>query len=1092
MLLSAVAWAQERTVSGKVTSQDDGTEQPGVNVVLKGTTTGTVTDVQGNYRITVPATGGILVFSFIGLQTQEVAVGDKSVVDIQLAQDITQLGEVVVTAVGIEREKKALGYAVTDLKGDRIVQKSEPDVVRALQGKVPGVNIIGAGGAVGTATNITIRGNKSLLGNNQPLFVVDGVPFNTQSFATGSFTQATTSSSRSLDIDPNIVESMTVLKGAAASALYGSRAANGVIVITTKAGSKSVKKGMEVTLNNSYSVERVSNLPDYQTRYTQGNNFLYVDGNFGTWGAPFDLNDEAWDVPQNANLIRSIDPATGLAWVNHPYDRYNDPGSAPYFPEFVGDSVLLRSYNSAKDFFQTGSVWETSVNIAGGSDKARLTGGITRTKNVGIMPNNEGTRTSVNFGGNVQLDNGLFVSGNVNYVNSDLTSPPTTGLFSGGTSVTQRLLFIPPNVNLAGLPYQDANGYPAFYRPDNDNPIFLTKYAPNTAKVDRYFGKLSFGYDIKEWLNVMYQIGFNGFNQRNLNVIPKGSQDNALGQITQDELRNIELDANFIATATKDINENISLKAIVGHNLNQRRLDRQAFFGNQIIVPGVNDLDNTAAVLPAGGGISERRFYAFFTDISLSYKDYLFLNLSGRNDVTSTLPVNSRSYNYGGVSSSFIFTEALSNLKSDVLNSGKIRASLGRTGADVVPYQVQSINYFTNSGIGSNIAAINYPFLGQNVQTIGDSQGNLNLTPEFTTEWEVGTELSLLDSRVSLDVAYYNRITTDQIVPITAPSTSGYSSRIVNIGKVSNKGIEALVTVTPVKLSNGLQWDITANYTRNRNIVEELTDGLDEIFVAGFGNSVQVVHAVGKPFGQIKGSVAARSADGQLLVDPATGKLLTSPNTELIGNPNPDFMLGVTNSISWKGFNLSFLIDYKHGGQMFSGTFNQVYGRGLTTGTIPEGPNGRQVTLVIPGVLGDPETQTPILDENGDMIPNGTQLTVNDWFFINTFASAGPEEFSIFDATTIRLRELTLGYDLPKQLLSKTPFGSVNISLTGRNLWFDAVNMPDDLNFDPETSSLGAGDVVGLNGNLSGNAQGVDFGIVPTTKRYGVNLRITF
>lgn len=1092
----ALAWsqvmAQERTVTGKVTTADDGSALPGVNVVVKGTTNGTVTDTEGNYRLTVPATGGTLVFSFIGLATQEVEIGGRSTIDVPMQQDVLQLGEVVVTtALGIQRDKKALGYAVTNLGADRIVQKSEPDIVRSMQGKIAGVNIVGAGGAVGTATNITIRGNKSLLGNNQPLFVVDGVPFNTQSFATGSFTSSTTASSRSLDLDPNIIESMTVLKGAAASAIYGSRAANGVVVITTKAGTKSSKKGLEVSLNTSYSIEEISNLPKYQQRYMQGNNFIYADGNIGTWGAPFDLTDPVWQVPQNANTILSIDPATGYAWVRHPYRQYNDPEGQPYFPQFANDSILLKPYNPAKDFFQRGSVFETSISITGGNEKARVTGGITRTKNVGIMPENEGTRTSVNIGGNTQLENGLYVEGSVNYVNSELVSPPTTGLFAGGTSVTQRLLFLSPNINLKGLPYQDANGYQAFYRADQDNPYFLVNNAPNTSKVDRYFGKLSFGYDVLSWLNVTYQLGFNGFNQRNLTILPKGSTQNTLGQIISDDIRNIELDGNLLVTATRNLTEEISLKAIVGHNINKRRLDRQSFFGNNIIVPGIVDLDNTANVTPNGGGISERRFYAYFADLSFSYRDFLFLNLTGRNDITSTLPKNSRSYFYGGVSSSFVFSEALS-LNTKAFNSGKVRASIGRTGADVAPYQTQAFNYFTNSGIGNNIAAIGFPFNGQNVQTVGDNFGNPNLTPEFTTEWEIGTELGFLQNRVSLDIAYYNRKTTDQIVPITAPATSGYTSRIVNIGEVSNKGIEASLGVVPVQLTNGFTWEVTGVFTRNRNKVVKLADGLEEVFVAGFGNSVQVIHAVGKPFGQIKGSVAARSPEGDLLVDPSTGKLITSPNTEIIGDPNPDFTLGITNSFSYKGVTLSFLIDYLKGGDMWSATYNQVYGRGLTDGTIPDNPNGRAVTLVIPGVLGNPDTQQPLRDENGNYIKNGTQLTTNDWFFINTFGSAGPEEFSVFDRTTIRLREVSLSYQLPKQLLSKTPFGSVSISLTGRNLWFDAVNFPDDLNFDPETNSLGAGDVVGLSNSMSGNAQGVDLGIVPTTKRYGVNLRVTF
>ncbi|MDX1629188.1 MAG: TonB-dependent receptor plug domain-containing protein, partial [Fulvivirga sp.] len=324
------SWAQNRTVSGKVTSAEDGSSLPGVNVVVKGTTRGTVTDIEGNYKLAVPEDNGVLVFSFIGLETVEEPIDGRSVIDVQMASDVTQLSEVVVTAVGIERETKALGYAVSNVDGDKIAQKSEPDVVRSLQGKVAGVNIVGAGGAVGEGTNITIRGNSSLLGNNQPLFVVDGVPFDNTTFTTGSFTSRTTASNRSFDIDPNNVESMTILKGAAAAALYGSRAANGVVVITTKAGSgRAARKGLEVSYNSSYSIEEVANLPDYQHRYVQGNNFKYVDGNFGTWGASFDPTAPEWNAGPNQGLIFSIDPVTGFAYVAHPYDRYTDPSATP-------------------------------------------------------------------------------------------------------------------------------------------------------------------------------------------------------------------------------------------------------------------------------------------------------------------------------------------------------------------------------------------------------------------------------------------------------------------------------------------------------------------------------------------------------------------------------------------------------------------------------------------------------------------------------------------------------------------------------------------------------------------------------------------
>jgi TonB-linked SusC/RagA family outer membrane protein len=1099
-------YAQDRIISGKITSQDDGSTLPGVNILVKGTTTGTVSDGTGSYRLSVPSGNVTLVFSFIGLQTQEVDAGTRSVVDIQMASDVQQLSEVVVTAVGIQREKKALGYAVTDLSGSRIQQKSEPDPVRALQGKIPGVNIIGSGGAVGSGTNITIRGNKSLLGNNQPLFVVDGIPFDNTSFATGSFTSATTATSRSFDLDPNNIESMTVLKGAAAAALYGSRASNGVIVVTTKAGKKSSRKGLEVSVNSSYSQEQVSNLPEYQDQYGGGNNLTHVPGNFGSWGAPFDASNPLWQLPANAGIVKGTDPETGNILLDHPWVSAGfttNPNASPYFPEFAGATYQYKFNDNARDFFQKGSLKEFGVSVASGNEKANFIGGVSRTWNEGIVPFNELNRTSMNFGGNAQLENGLFIGGSISYVNIASTSPPTTGLFNGTTSVTERLLFLPPNLPLKDLPFEDSKGVQAMYRPDNDNPYYLARYAPNTSQVNRYFGNFNIGYDVREWLNVMYKAGFNGFTDSKTEVVPKTSVDLPLGQLISDQIRRLELDGNFLITVTRDLAPDLNMKAIVGHNANKRITNRQSFLGTGIIIPGINDFDNVQSVTPNGGIQSERSYQAAFADVSLSYKDWMFLNLTGRNDWASALPKDNRSYFYGGFSTSAILTDAL-NIQSDILSFAKLRAGWARVGSDPTPYQTYNSLFFINNQIGNNIANINFPFRGVNSQTLANTLGNAQLTPEFTSELEVGTDLKFFNNKLGFDITWYDRSTTDQIVPITVSATSGYASAVVNLGEVKNKGWEIGVNATPVALTNGFSWDIMAAFTRNRNTVVSLTEGLDEVFLAGFANSVRAVHRVGEPYGQIKGTVAKRYSsdpnaswkDGELLVDPATGKLITAAQEELIANPNPDFTLGVTNTLNWKGISLTALLDYRHGGEMFSQTFNQVYGRGLVPGTVPNGPRGREVSFVIPGVVGSPLTQTAVLDANGSPQQNTTQIHSNDWWFINTFGSAGPQEFSVFDATTIRLREVSIGYEIPKSWLAKTPFGSASIQFSGRNLWFNAVNFPSDLNFDPETNSLGAGNVEGLgqfSGSLqSGNAQGVDFGIVPTTKRYGVNLRFTF
>ncbi len=1081
MMISSISLAQERKITGKVTFADDGSPVPGANVTLKNSAIGVITDVNGNYSINVPEAGGILVFSYIGLATVEQEIGSRSSIDVKMATDVTELSEIVVTAVGIEREKKALGYAVADLGSEKVQQRAEPDAVQALQGKVPGVNIIGSDGAVGSGNNITIRGNSSMLGNNQPLFVVDGVPFDNTTYASGSFTNMSTSSNRSFDLDPNNIESITVLKGAAAAALYGSRAANGVIVVTTKASRKTSKKGFEVTFNSGYNVEKVANLPDYQGQYTQGNNFKYVPSNYGTWGAPFDVNSPAWDNPLNGDYILSID-RNGNAWVPHPYGGR--------LPSLADDSVILKPYFPAEQFYESGNLIENAISLSTGTEKANFVAGFSHMYNKGIVPNNYVTRISANIGGNAQFDNGIFLGGSFNYVTSDMTSPPTSGLYTANSSVNQRTLFTPPNIDLAGWPYIDSEGNGVFYRGDNDNPYFLAYHSPNTSIVDRYYGNMSIGYEITDFLTVSYKAGFNGFNDRRIGVLPISSVDAPLGEIKSDDIRRLEFDGTLMFNLDLELNDNIDLTAILGHNINDRKLVRQSFVGSTIIVRDINDLDNTAKVIPNGGSKSHQRYQGIFADLTFGYKDWAFLNLTGRNDVSSTLPKSNRSYMYGGVSGSVILTDAL-GLKSNILDFGKLRMGYARVGNDTDPYYLETY-FLTNSGIGNNIANLDFPFGDENTQTLSNRIGNPDLKPELTTEFETGFEVQLFQNKINLDFTYYSRVTTDQIVPISVAPSSGFSSKISNIGKVTNEGVEIGLGLTPLRMRNGFTWDILGVFTHNKNMIKEIGGGLDEVFVNGYSNTIRVVHVAGKEYGLIKGSVAARHTDGSLLVDPTTGKLIEAPDQEIIGNPNPCFTLGLTNTFKFKGFTLDVLFDYKHGGEMWSGTYNQLFGRGLTTETIPDHPNGREITLVIPGVVGDPETFKAVLDEEGNPIPNGTQLTVNDWYFINTFGSAGPNEFSVFDMTTIRLREISLSYEIPSEILEKTPFGSARLSLIGRNLWYRAVNFPKSLNFDPETNSLGAGNIEALEGNLSGNAQGVDFGMIPKPKRSGVNLMLTF
>ncbi len=1065
LLLSSLvtqAWAQERTVSGKITSAEDGSGLPGVNVVLKGTTTGTVSDIDGNYKLSIPDAGGVLVYSFIGLQTQEVTVGAQSVIDVSMSADVTQLTEVVVTAVGIERERKSLGYSVTSLSADDIAQRSEPDPVRALQGQVAGVNMQLNGGAAGGATNINIRGNSLTAGGsgaNQPLFVVDGVPFDNSTYATQGFANgASTYTNRAFDIDPNNIESINVLKGAAASALYGSRAAGGVIVITTKSGKSGVRsnKGLEMTFNASYAIEEVANLIEIQETYTQGAEFSYNGGFVGTWGARY----------------------SDLGPVAHPLDQDR---LAAAFPEFQGQTVNLAPRNNAEEFYRTGEVIETGLQVRSTTDKTTLTAGFNRSDNTGIVPFNSITRNSITMGGNAELDNGFYIAGNINYVNVENRGPQLgTPLSGNSTSITERLLFTPPNYDLAGYPFiNPIDGSSVYYRTDQDNPMWVAQENPFFSKVDRYYGNITLRYDILEWLSVTYRAGFNAYTDRRQDVIAASSVANPQGRILEDNIYNEELNGDLIITANRDLNEDFSLQVLLGHNINQRTGERQAFRGDGIIVRGIYDLDNTTTQINAGGTNFQRRIIGAFAEATLGYKDWAFLIVGGRNDWSSTLPKENRSFFYPSASLSFVFTEAL-NLQSNAISSGKLRVSIARVGADAGPYN--TLNTFNING-GPNSNALGSPFInpfsGNPVNTVTESTALANsaLEPEFTTEFEVGGEFSFLNNRIALDVAYYDRSSTSLITAASVAPSSGFLSRIVNIGEITNRGIEAKLDLVPVQLDNGFTWNLTTLFTRNRNEIVSLTDGLEQIIPPGGGfTNLAIVHRPGLPFGQILGSDILRDEEtGLPLINPESGLMIDDPTLRIIGDPNPNFQMTFTNRFSWKGLSLSFQIDYTDGGDLFSFSTAQSIGRGVAAFT-----EDREWSRVITGFLGDPETGQPLLDESGNKIPNNIAVTANEFFFIDGVGSAGADVHNVYDATVIRLRSITLAYSFPNSILSKTPFGSASISFSGRNLWYNAPNFPEGMNIDPEISSL------------LGGTTGLDFSTVPTTKRYGVNLRVTF
>lgn len=1086
--LCVTALAQERTITGKVTASEDGSTMPGVSVVVKGTTRGSNTDANGVYSINVPDKGAKLVFSFVGSASQEFEVGNRTTVDVKLTNDSKQLGEVVVTAVGIQRDKRSIAYAVSNVQGDLLQQRSEPDPLRALSGKVPGVNITAGNGAPGAGTRITIRGNNSFTGNNQPLFVVDGIPFdnsvNTPQTG-GGYNTNTVTTNRAYDIDPNNIEAMTVLKGAAASALYGSRAANGVIVITTKSGSKSARKGLEINFNSSYSVENISTVPDYQNTYTQGSNQTYNGGFIGNWGTVFPSEVDRVNTGLGFDRYsKVIDQDYPAGTVPHPLvDRTVAFGAARYqtaFPELLdangrGIAVPLVPHDIIGGFFRQGTVLENGIQINSTGDKTSLNASVSRTKNEGIIPNSFTDRTTLSFGGNATLNNKINVGGSVAYTNTNQQSPQSGagyyadygGLASAG-SIYGRLFYLPRNFNLNEYPFENPiDGSNVFYRA-LDNPLWTAKYNLYNSAVNRIYGNMTLTYDVTPWLNLTARGGINTYSETRKNVLRPGGTFQPLGAVSRQDLTNTEIDFTFLATAQHNFSEKFNAKLLVGFNPNQRTYTESAVFGSPVIDPNIMTIGGTLNQT-AGDYRSQRRLYGVFSELSLGYNNFLFLTGSVRNDHSSTLPAANNSYYYPAISASFIFSDVF-NLPKNIISMGKIRANYAKVGKDADPYRVNT---------AYNIGRTFYNGSPLSVASLPSRLNNANLKPEFTSEVELGTELQFFNNRIGVDLAYFDRVSTDLIVTRELPRSTGFASEVTNAGKISNKGWELGLTLVPLQLSNGLTWTSFMAYTSILSKVEDAGPG-GEIFIGGTGlSSLGTIFRNGLPYGQIIGSKNARDDQGNLLINPTTGLPIRAASSDIIGDPNTKFSIGWTNTVTFKNFNLSVLVDYKAGGSLFSTTAASLLLRGQLKNS-----EDREGLRVIPGILGDPATYKPLLDEAGKTIKNTIGMSAFQYHFTDGYGAYGADEVNIYDATVVRLREVSLGYSVPKAFLKKYAkvFGALRFSVSGRNLWFYAPNMLPGLNFDPEV----------LSNFADSNIQGFDLGAAPSTRRFGFNLNASF
>ncbi|MGB5928767.1 MAG: TonB-dependent receptor [Cyclobacteriaceae bacterium] len=754
----------------------------------------------------------------------------------------------------------------------------------------------------------------------------------------------------------------------------------------------------------------------------------------------------------------------------HPYAE--GPGSTS-FPEFVGQQVAYEPHNNAEDFFQTGSLFENSITVSSGGEKAAISATISRADNEGIIPNSEFDRTSFNLGTNAQLGNGFFTNAVLNYVKSEQQTPLVAPGFGGGSSVFSRLMLTPVSINLKDLPFQDPiTGGNVYYRTDQDNPYWVANNNFYTSNVDRYFGKITLGYDVTDWMTVSYQAGFNAYTDERKSVVRSGSYQTPAGSMYIDNYSFEELDGVLLVAINKDLNEDFSLSANFGHNANQRTLTQDAVNGVEFIAFGLDYLNNTVTQT-SFEDFERRRYHGVFGDVTFGYRDWAFLNLVARNDWSSTLPQEERSYFYPGVSASVVFTDAL-DIQSNVLSYGKIRAGITRVGNDALPYStITTVATNYNPGVGGT--EMGFPFTvgptTYNNQSISNSEGNPTLRPEITTEFEVGADLKFFQNRVGLDLTYFDKSTTDQIVGRSLAPSTGALSAVVNIGEVTNKGFEIGLDVTPVSTASGFTWNVYAAFTSIKNEIVSIGDQ-ERLVIGGFSN-IGIAHEEGQEYGQILGTYALRAEDGTFLINENTGLLLEGPDLGLIGNPNPDFTLGVTNTLSFKGVTLTALVDWRQGGDIFSTTADQTISRGVLT----YNDDRRDLARILPGYLANSSGE-PIL-EGGNFVENDIPVSVNELYFIDGLTWF--DDLTVYDATVIRLREVTLGYSVPKSILENTPFGRASLTLSGRNLFFVTPNIPESIGLDPEVSATG-----------SGNAQGLEFQNAPTTKRYGVNLSVSF
>jgi TonB-linked SusC/RagA family outer membrane protein len=1038
------AFAQSRTITGKVTSAQDGMGIPGVTVMVKGTTIGTTTDIDGNYSFAVQPNYQTLVFRYVGMISQEITIGEQNTINVVMEPDVLQMEEVVVTALGIPKERKALGYSVQDVSGEELTRSGTSNLAAAMQGKLSGVEIKPSSGMPGASSQIIIRGARSFSGDNTPLYVVDGMPISsTADYSTGNSVTGADIANRAIDIDPNDIESINVLKGQAAAALYGIKASNGVIIITTKSGKGNKTSKPAISFSNFTSFDKVSRKPDYQTKYAQGSYGMNVPNTSFSWG------------PEISNL--PDDPTYGGNSQGHPGMYYVPQLEAAGLDPWVTPQV----YDNFGDFFDVGFTTTTSLNISQANDKGNIAFGIGNTTQDGIAPSTGMDRWNAKAAGETKLNDKWSLGFSSNYSRTSIDKLP-----AANDAALNGVYAAPPNYDLAGIPTNtpsDPYSQIYFRSLTFDNPYWGASHNTFNEVTDRFFGNgfVEFNPYIAEnmSLKTRYQLGTDIYTTHYQDIFEFGSRGRT-GEMNNYGVTSQTMNSLLTATFDWTINSDFNFSALIGNEFNHRNRKFYDEYGTGFNFGGWAHMGNTK-IQQADESQYQDRTVGFFGNLSLDFRSMLFLSVTGRQDYVSIMPRDNNSFFYPSVSLGFVITELEGLRDMPVLSYAKVRASYAEVGQAAEYYQ----NYFASPDYGGGFwgaTPIQYPVAGISSYLSNNVQFDPNLKPQNTKTYELGAELKFFSNRLGVDYSYSNQLVTDQIFQVPIAASTGAAALVMNGGEIKTNVHEVVLYATPV-IHRGFEWNMTVNFSKTDNMVNELAPGVESIFLGGFVTP-QVRAGIGSTFPVIYGSSFLRDDNGNIIVvdNPGAwnhGMPETGPPA-VIGEVSPDFLLGFTNRFDYKGISLSATLDWKSGGQMYSGTNGllDLYG-------VSKLSEDREETFVFEGVKPD-GTPNDIV-RGGPNDPDAYQDLI-------TNVLTNIDEYYIYDNSFVKLREITLSYDIPKKLLNNV---DLTVSVFARNLllWTELPN------FDPESTQG--------NNNMGGSFERFS---MPQTSSYGFGINLNF